>query len=102
MEDIMIVVKKHSDDFLSNLGFVGESIVAADGKNLIVNFQTDDPALLIGRGGEVLDAVQHVLKTMLADALYGQGKDLVVDVCGYREKRASQLARKARDRAYQV
>ncbi len=102
MEEIMIIIKKESDDFLAKMGFAGDSVVVADGKTVIVNYQTDDAALLIGKGGEVLDALQHILKIVLADTLYSEGRDLVVDICGYRDKKASQLAKKARERAYQV
>lgn len=102
MEDKIIKIKKGSEDLISKLGFDGESIVVLDGDTIIVKYQVDDAAMLIGRGGEVLDALQHIMRIMLSKELEGRDNDLVLDVSGYREKKASMLAKKAKDKAYQV
>ncbi len=102
MEEKIIKIKKSSEDFIAQLGFNGESIVVMDGKTIIVNYQVDDAAMLIGRGGEVLDALQHIMRMLLLKDFEDRDTDLVVDISGYREKKASQLTRKAKDKAYQV
>lgn len=102
MDELMIAIKRDSEDFIASLGFCGESIVAREGNTIIVNYQDDDVAMLIGRGGEVLDSLQHLMRIMLSERLKEAGADLVVDIAGYRSKKASVLAKRAKDLAYQV
>jgi spoIIIJ-associated protein len=50
-----------------------------------------DVALLIGRHGQTIDAVQYLLNA-IAHRAYGDGrKDVVVDAAGYRERRRATL-----------
>ncbi len=70
-----------------------------DGYNVSIEGGEDD-GLLIGRGGETLDAIQHILLKMA-----GRTEDAVqirVDISGYRSRREDQLADKAREIARQV
>jgi spoIIIJ-associated protein len=51
----------------------------------------DADGLLIGRKGETLQALQHVLTRMVGKR-FGEGApEVVVDVAGYRERREGQL-----------
>lgn len=102
MEEIIKEIKTKSEDFVISLGFEGESVIVQKGHTIIVNYQVDDAALLIGRGGEVLDALQHVLRILFSQQLLQANYDLVVDVSGYRSKKADSLAKKAKDKAFQV
>jgi len=102
MQELTILLKKHTDGVLEMMGFEGESIIVIDGKTFLVNVEVDTPALLIGRGGEGLEALQHVVRLLASEALQGQDYDVVVDIAGYRQKKASYLTRTARDKAYQV
>lgn len=102
MDNMIARAKKDSEELLSQLGFSGESIVVREGKTIIINYQDDEAAMLIGRGGEVLDSLQHLMRIMMSDGLKEVGADLVVDIAGYRSKKASILAKRAKDMAYQV
>lgn len=102
MEETIIELKKHSDSLINLLGFTGESVVALDDGAVVVNIEIDTPALLIGRGGEGLDALQHVIRLLASEMLYERDLDLVVDIAGYRRKKAENLVKTARERAYQV
>jgi len=60
----------------------------------------EDDGLLIGRGGETLDAIQHVVLKMAGRT--EEGVQIKVDISGYRSRREDQLADKAREIARQV
>lgn len=102
MEDVIIVVKRHADNMLQSMGFDGESIIAQERGAVLVNIEIDSPALLIGRGGEGLESFQHILRLLAAEALLSKELDLVVDVAGYKKKKASSLSRTAKEKANQV
>ncbi len=61
----------------------------------------DSPGLLVGRGGECLQALQHLSARMLGMRL-GSKARIVLDIAGYRKRRSDSLARKARRLAEQV
>jgi spoIIIJ-associated protein len=61
----------------------------------------DSPGLLVGRGGECLQALQHLSARMVGMRL-GSKPRVVLDVAGYRKRRSDSLARKARRLAEQV
>lgn len=69
---------------------------------LLLNLQVDEPAVLIGRGGEGLESLQHVLRLLLGEAISEIGNILVVDINGYREKRISSIEKSARETAFKV
>ena len=69
---------------------------------MIVNVQCDEPALLIGRGGEGIDAIQHILRSMLRRDLMEKRANVILDIAGYRDKRNDRVQRNARERALQV
>lgn len=102
MEDTILIVKRHADDMLSSMGFDGESIIAQENNTIIVNIEVDTPALLIGRGGEGLESFQHLLRLLAVEASLSRDYDIVVDIAGYRKKKASHLQREAKEKAYQV
>lgn len=58
----------------------------------------DDPALLIGKHGATIDALQHVAARVAFRGREEDRKRVVVDVGGYRERRRTALERAA-DRA---
>jgi len=63
-----------------------------EGKGTItVTVSGGDVALLIGRHGQTIDAVQYLLN-VIAYRAYGEAKkDVVVDAAGYRERRRATL-----------
>ena len=60
-----------------------------------------DVALLIGRHGQTIDAVQYLLNAIAHRAYGDEHKDVVVDAAGYRERRPrdARVARRADRRA---
>jgi spoIIIJ-associated protein len=63
-----------------------------EGKDTItVTVSGGDVAVLIGRHGQTIDAVQYLLN-VIAYRAYGEAKkDVVVDAAGYRERRRATL-----------
>jgi len=102
MEKMIIKVKKHSDNIINLLGFEGEAIVVANNGAIVSNFQVDSPGLLIGRGGEGIEALQHILRLLLGKELMTEQINILADVAGYRVKRNDELARNVRDKANTV
>jgi spoIIIJ-associated protein len=57
---------------------------------VIFLIQCDDGDILIGKDGEILEALQHVLRLAIAKK-YKQNLKILVDINGYREKRKTTL-----------
>jgi len=83
-------------DLLATLGIQGQVDVRRDGDLLEVVIATEDAdGLLIGRRGETLAALQHILGRLISKQFQFAGT-VSVDVGGYRHRREAQLADKAR------
>jgi spoIIIJ-associated protein len=77
-------------------GLDGDVRVEDDGEELRGTFEGDDVALLIGRRGQTIDALQHLaVRIALRDH---EPRRIIIDAGGYRERRAEALRRQA-DRA---
>jgi len=87
---------------LIHLGLSG-TIEIATAENVVeINISGAKMGLLIGKRGQTLDALQYLLNVICHRNFAGQGKRVVLDVEGYREKReqtlkelANRLAQKA-------
>lgn len=62
---------------------------------LVFLIQGEDGDVLIGKDGEVLDALQYLLRLAIAKR-YKQGLRLLIDINGYRERRKKSLTTMAR------
>lgn len=90
------VVEELARGVLRRMGVDGT--VAATQSGLDVDVTIDSPGadgLLIGRKGETLQALQHVLLRMASRQTAGKVRDVRVDVAGYREWREEQLKKDA-------
>ena len=101
MQEILIKIKDSSDNLVKKLGFEAESIVSEKDGTIYVNIQADNPALLIGRGGDVVWALQHVLRLILESEMENS-YSIILDVAGYRSKKSENIERKAREKAFLV
>lgn len=95
-------VKEKSKEVVELLGFSADVVAVQRNNVLLLNLQVDEPAVLIGRGGEGLESLQHVLRLLLGEAISEIGNILVVDINGYREKRISSIEKSARETAFKV
>jgi spoIIIJ-associated protein len=82
---------------LESTGIAASVHVEEDAEEVRADLEGDDLGLLIGRHGQMIDAIQHI-----AYRVAGKGaavrKRVVVDAAGYRERRAVAL-RAAADQA---
>lgn len=97
-----IKIKKHSKELLFKLGFDAEPVVTQQEEIIFVNIQLDAPGLLIGRGGEGLEALQHILRLLILRDEEITCSNIVIDIAGYRDKRIKNVEELARDKAYLV
>ncbi len=84
------------------LGVDGQITVVEDDASVIVTCSGDDVALLIGRHGQTIDAVQYLLNAISHRAYGDERKEVVVDAAGYRERRRATLEALAERTAEQV
>lgn len=70
-------------------------------ERLVFMIQCDNGDVLIGKDGETLEALQHVLRLAIAKR-YKQALKILVDINGYREKRKKTLTIMAKRMADRV
>jgi spoIIIJ-associated protein len=76
---------------LTALRIDGRIEVREDDEVVTITCSGPDVALLIGRHGQTIDAVQYLMNA-IAHRRHGDGrKDVVVDAVGYRERRRATL-----------
>ena len=76
------------------LGLDAEIEVADDGEIVTGTVHGEELGLFIGRHGQTIDAVQHLAQRM-AGGRDGEGRRIVIDAEGYRERRETMLQRQA-------
>ncbi len=86
--------EEYGKKFLEELSkFVGLSFnvsVTKTNDRLMFLVQSDHGDVFIGKDGDVLDALQYVLRLAITKK-YKQGMKLLIDINGYREKRKKVL-----------
>ena len=86
----------------ATIGVAGHIDVRESDDAVTATVSAADVALLIGRHGQTIDAVQYLLNA-LTHRMYGDDrKDVVVDAAGYRERRRVTLESLAVRTAQQV
>jgi spoIIIJ-associated protein len=84
-------VRALAQRIMDAIGVEGRTDVREDDDTITATFSGDDVALLIGRHGQMIDAVQYLLNA-ISHRTYGDArKEVVVDAAGYRERRRSTL-----------
>ena len=82
------------EEVVRGLGLEATVDVEDDGDTVTGTVHGDDLGLFIGRHGQTIDAVQH-LAQRIAGARGGDGRRIVIDAEGYRERREAMLQRQA-------
>jgi spoIIIJ-associated protein len=73
------------------IGVEGRADVREDDEAITVTFSGADVALLIGRHGQMIDAVQYLMNAISHRTYGADRKEVVVDAAGYRERRRATL-----------
>ena len=84
------------------LGVDGRVDVREDDEAITATCSGADVALLIGRHGQTIDAVQYLLNALSHRAYGDARKEVIVDAAGYRERRRATLESLAVRTAEQV
>jgi spoIIIJ-associated protein len=84
------------------LGVDGRLDVRENGDAITVTCSGADVALLIGRHGQTIDAVQYLMNAISYRAYGPERKEVTVDAAGYRERRRATLEALAERTAQQV
>jgi spoIIIJ-associated protein len=84
------------------LGVDGRVDVREDDESITLTCSGADVALLIGRHGQTIDAVQYLLNAISHRAHGDERKEVIVDAAGYRDRRRVTLESLAVRTAQQV
>lgn len=76
---------------VATLGIEARVDVREDDEEVVITCSGPDVALLIGRHGQTIDAVQYLLNAIGHRAFGDERKQVVVDAAGYRERRRATL-----------
>jgi spoIIIJ-associated protein len=82
------------EEVVRALGLDATIEVTEDDETVTGTVHGDDLGLFIGRHGQTIDAVQHLAQRM-AGARQTDGRRIVIDAEGYRERREAMLQRQA-------
>lgn len=74
------------------LGIPTRIAIVEDDESITASCTGGDVAILIGKHGQTIDAVQYLLNAILYRAYPEQRKPVVVDAAGYRERRRATLS----------
>jgi spoIIIJ-associated protein len=84
------------------VGVEGRADVREDDAAITITYSGADVALLIGRHGQMIDAVQYLMNAISHRTYGAERKEVVVDAAGYRERRRSTLESLAVRTAHEV
>jgi spoIIIJ-associated protein len=90
-------VQELLERIVAGVGIDASVIVREDEEEVRAELEGDDLGLLIGRHGQMIDAIQHIAYRVACRGA-AHRKRVVVDAAGYRERRAVAL-RAAADQA---
>ena len=77
---------------LERMGISADIDIKDDQDRTVLEIQTADTELVIGRRGVVIDALQHLVnKAVFKERSGEKGKPLVVDAGGFRDKQVERL-----------
>jgi spoIIIJ-associated protein len=87
-------VQELLEEVVRALGLDATVEVTEDDETVTGTVHGDDLGLFIGRHGQTIDAVQHLAQRM-SGARASDGRRIVIDAEGYRERREAMLQRQA-------
>lgn len=90
MEKDIKTIQQEAEKLLSEIGFKAKATVTYDEEVFSVALDSEDNALLIGKHGNTLSSLEHVLALIVATKL-GEFKRIVLEVGGYRKEREEYL-----------
>ncbi|PIU83103.1 MAG: hypothetical protein COS68_05870 [Elusimicrobia bacterium CG06_land_8_20_14_3_00_38_11] len=87
---------KITEKILELSGFVAEVSTEASPRSIVLNISSDDSAILIGRQGQTIAALEYILKLILSKQ-ESRGVKVTLDIDGYLERKNEKIVNKARE-----
>ena len=94
-------VENYVRKIITDLGFQVETVVYKQDDRIFVNMNTDNNSILIGKGGNVLRAINFLVKKAASNE-FKKRVEVSVDINGYKEKRYSKMTALAKRVGKQV
>jgi spoIIIJ-associated protein len=101
MHETYTEAKDFLNEFFQHAGMTLTANASQSDEDCVLNIEGEDTTLLLAEGGEVLDAMQHIMFQVFARRLPEAGR-IVCDAEGYRTTRAAELRLMARHAAQRV
>lgn len=95
------MAKEFLHDILDKMNVFGKITTRLDGKNLYINIEGEDMAVLIGRRGQTLDSLQYLI-SLVVNKNREDYVRIILDTENYREKRKETLEKLAHKLAYKA
>lgn len=90
-------------DMLYEMNYPSEVDIAETDEEIVLTITSSQPpGILIGKGGQTLDAVEMLVKQIVHHKTQAYGKHIQVDAEGYRAQHAEKLRELARKTALEV
>lgn len=102
MENNSDNIKQRIIELLGKMGFDAEVYERMEEGRTVLNIKTRDAQLLIGKQGSTLEALQHIIRSMIRRQGAADTFSFALDVDDYKDKRTLYLKDLARKAAHQV
>src|SRR5262245_46256156 len=90
-EGLAPLIEGLARDVLAHMGVDASIKAAQHGPDVVVRVESEAAGLLIGRKGETLEALQHLVVRMASRRSGARMRNVRVDIGGYRSRRDDQL-----------
>ena len=99
--DVIDYVKGYLNTVLTNMGLKVELTAKYEGEVINVNIKTDHDAVLIGKGGRTLQALNELVRVAIHNR-YNKHYKILLDIGEYKEEKYEKLIQMARRYAKEV
>ena len=100
--DLVNYIKEVLNDITSNMGIEANLEIRKRDNNLMIKIFSDHNAVLIGKNGYTIQALQNVIRQIVYNAVENNNLLITLDVENYKEKRVSNIERLAKRMAKEV
>ena len=100
--DLVNYVKEVLNDITSNMGIEANLEIRKRDNNLMIKIFSNHNAVLIGKNGYTIQALQNVIRQIVYNAVENNDLIITLDVENYKEKRISNIERLAKRIAKEV
>ncbi len=100
--DLVNYVKEAINEIISNMGIEANLEIRKRDNNLMIKIFSNHNAVLIGKNGYTIQALQNVVRQIIYNAIESNDLLITLDVENYKEKRVSNIERLAKRTAKEV